>query len=200
MGFELILKSVLLGAGLAMDAFSVSLADGLSERNMNRGRMLTIAGTFAGFQFAMPLAGWLIVHTAVGLFGILEGLIPWIALILLLFIGGKMLLEGIRELRSKEKVPEDVRSDGVRLSGPELFMQGVATSIDALSVGFTIEKYSAGLALIATLIIGVVTLIICLAGLMMGRKVGMVLSGHASVLGGVILTGLGIWIWAGGVF
>ena len=80
-----------------MDAFSVSLADGLSERDLNAGKVLTIAGTFAAFQFFMPLAGWVLVHTAAERFEKFQIFIPWIALALLLYIGGKMLLEGIRE-------------------------------------------------------------------------------------------------------
>ena len=211
MNAELFLRSVLLGAGLAMDAFSVSLADGLAEQDMKKRRMFLIAGTFALFQFAMPVAGWVLVKTAVSAFGSLEIFIPWIALLLLLYIGGKMLTEGVRESREKkngvsageQESPEIASAEEKkesRLSGGDLFIQGVATSIDALSVGFTIEHYGLSTALISSAVIGIVTLAICLAGLGMGRKIGTRLSGRASIFGGVILICIGIEIWAKGLF
>ena len=194
MSLELVITSALLGVGLAMDAFSVSLANGLADRDMKIGRMLIIAGTFAGFQFAMPMIGWVFVHTAESKLEWFSGLVPWIALLLLLYIGGKMLKEGIEENRDpKESEPSQVGAG-------DLIMQGVATSIDALSVGFTIAAYSLLQALSASLIIGVVTLFICLAGLRIGRRLGTVLAGKASILGGVILIGIGLEIWIRGVF
>ena len=194
MSLEIVITSALLGVGLAMDAFSVSLANGLADRDMKIGRMLTIAGTFAGFQFAMPMIGWVFVHTAESRLEWFSSLVPWIALLLLLYIGGKMLKEGIEENRDPEAgEPEQVGAG-------DLIMQGIATSIDALSVGFTIAAYSLLQALSSSLIIGVVTLIICLAGLRIGRRLGMVLAGKASILGGVILIGIGLEIWIRGVF
>ena len=194
MSLELVITSALLGVGLAMDAFSVSLANGLADKDMRIGRMLVIAGTFAGFQFAMPMIGWVFVHTAESKLEWFSTLVPWIALLLLLYIGGKMLKEGIEESRDpKGDEPEQVGAG-------DLIMQGIATSIDALSVGFTIAAYSLLQALSASLIIGVVTLFICLAGLRIGRKLGTVLAGKASILGGVILIGIGLEIWIRGVF
>lgn len=189
-----------------MDAFSVSLADGLGEKELSAGRVLTIAGTFAVFQFAMPVAGWLLVHTAAERFTAFQAFIPWIALVLLLYIGGKMLIEGIRENRSvagadgARDAEDETVSHDAHLSAGDLLVQGVATSIDALSVGFTIAAYSAGQAVMSSLIIGVVTLFICIAGLYLGRSIGTRLAGKASVLGGVILIAIGIEIWARGVF
>ena len=202
MDLELVIRSILLGVGLAMDAFSVSLADGLSEKKLNAGRVLTISGTFAGFQFLMPLAGWILVHTAEEKFAVLEKFIPWIALLLLLYIGGKMLIEGIRENRERrdDTASEDLSSRSGHLSAWELIVQGIATSIDALSVGFTIASYAAFTAVTSSLIIGVVTLCICIAGLLLGRQIGTRLAGKASVLGGVILIAIGIEIWVKGVF
>ena len=130
--FVFFLNSVLLGVGLAMDAFSVSMANGLHDPKMNKGTMCKIAGTFALFQAAMPMIGWVCVHTIVELFASFETLIPWIALALLGYIGGKMLLDGIRGEEAEE---------AAQLSAGALFMQGIATSIDALSVGFTISEY-----------------------------------------------------------
>lgn len=181
----LILNSVLLGVGLAMDAFSVSLANGLNEHNMGVGRMLVIAGTFAGFQFAMPMIGWFCVHKIAEAFNAFQRFIPWIALLLLLYIGGKMLIEGI-------KGSEEVAGN--------LLVQGIATSIDALSVGFTISNYNGAMAFIASLIIGIVTYIICMLGLKLGKTFGTRLAGKASILGGIILIFIGIEIWVTGVY
>ena len=202
MTFELLIRSILLGAGLAMDAFSVSLADGLNERRLNAGRALTIAGTFAMFQFAMPVIGWGLVRTAEERFAIFRRFVPWIALILLLYIGGKMLSEGIQENREDKEDASCHCTDGGggRLSAGDLFVQGVATSIDALSVGFTIAEYTVATAVLSSMIIGVVTLFICIAGLFLGRQIGTRLSGSASILGGAILIVIGIEIWVKGVF
>lgn len=202
MGTELIITSVLLGAGLAMDAFSVSVANGLADTGMKTGRVLSIAGTFACFQFAMPLIGWFLVTRAAEKFEWFSPLIPWIALILLLIIGGGLLKDGTEELRAAKSGAENEedQSDAAKLGFWALMMQGVATSIDALSVGFTISSYSAAQALASALIIGAVTMLICLAGLRIGRRLGEVLAGRASILGGLILIGIGIEIWIKGVF
>lgn len=194
MSLELVITSALLGAGLAMDAFSVSLANGLADRDMKIGRMLTIAGTFAGFQFAMPMIGWVFVHTAESRLEWFGALVPWIALLLLLYIGGKMLKEGIKEDRDPKGGEPEQTGAG------DLIMQGIATSIDALSVGFTIAAYSLLQAVSASLIIGAVTLVICLAGLRIGRRLGTLLAGKASILGGIILILIGLEIWIRGVF
>lgn len=188
--FIFALNSMALGFGLAMDAFSVSLANGLHEPKMKLKRMFVIAGTFAFFQFLMPMLGWICVHTLLEYFNAFSKLIPYIALGLLAFIGGKMLIEGIK---GEEGENEEVGKGA-------LFVQGIATSIDALSVGFTIAHYQLLEALIASLIIGVVTLVICLAGLKIGRTFGMKLAGKASILGGVILIAIGLEIFITGVF
>ena len=187
-------NSVGLGVGLAMDAFSVSLANGLSEPEMKRGRMCGIAGVYAFFQFLMPMIGWICVHTVAEHFSAFEKMIPWIALILLLYIGGKMLIEGI-----VQKDEEDEGASQGKLTGKTLFIQGIATSIDALSVGFTIADYGVLRAAAAALIIGGVTFLICVPGLLIGRKVGTKLAGKASILGGCILILIGIKIFIGGL-
>lgn len=194
--FVFVLNSVLLGVGLAMDAFSVSLANGLAEPGMSRRRMAGIAGTFAGFQAFMPMTGWVLVHTVVRIFGVFERFIPWIALLLLGWIGGKMLYEGIRERRDRGAASEDgeERTAG-RLGAGALLLQGVATSIDALSVGFTIADYEWPAALAAAGIIAAVTFVICMGGLRLGKTFGTRLSGRASVLGGLILIAIGIEIF-----
>lgn len=189
--FVFFLNSALLGVGLAMDAFSVSLANGLHDPHMSRRRGAIIAGTFGVFQAAMPMTGWLCVHTIVELFSAFETFVPWIALALLGYIGGKMLMEGIKGEEAEE---------AAELSAGALFMQGVATSIDALSVGFTISEYGWLMALVCSLIVATVTFFICEAGLSLGKKFGTKLSGKASILGGVILIGIGLEIFISGVF
>ena len=189
--FLFFFNSGLLGVGLAMDAFSVSMANGLHDPKMSVRRMCIIAGAFGVFQAVMPMTGWVCVHTIVELFSSFEMFIPWIALILLAYIGGKMLLEGIRGEETEE---------AIELSAGALFVQGVATSIDALSVGFTISEYGWLMALVCSLIVATVTFFICEAGLSLGKKFGTKLSGKASILGGVILIGIGLEIFISGVF
>ena len=150
--FLFFFNSALLGVGLAMDAFSVSMANGLHDPQMSRRRGVQIAGTFAIFQAVMPMTGWVCVHTIVELFSSFEKFIPWIALILLGYIGGKMLIEGIKGEETEE---------AAELSAGALF--------------------------------------ICEAGLAIGKKFGTKLSGKASVLGGVILIGIGLEIFISGI-
>ena len=187
-GFVFFFNSILLGIGLAMDAFSVSLANGLNEPSMRRRKMCLIAGVFGFFQALMPMTGWICVHTIVEHFRAFEKLIPWIALILLGYIGGKMLIEGIRN-----PCADSSEASGVGLAA--LLVQGVATSIDALSVGFTIADYNLTMALVASLIIAAVTFVICLAGLHIGKKAGTCLAGRAGIVGGVILLFIGLEIF-----
>ena len=187
LGFAFFFNSILLGAGLAMDAFSVSLANGLNEPGMGKGRTCGVAIIFAAFQFAMPMIGWVCVSTVAQHFRAFEKFIPWIALLLLCFIGGKMICECLRDRDSGQEKP------AVGLAG--LLVQGVATSIDALSVGFTIAEYTLAEALLACLLIGVVTFVICFAGLLIGRKAGTKLAGKAGLFGGAILIFIGLEIF-----
>ena len=238
-----ILTNILLGIGLAMDAFSVSTVNGLREPEMRTSKKLKIAGTFGWFQFAMPMVGWILVHTLLECFKKFEILIPWIALSLLLFIGGKMIFEIVsenlekKELRrekkdkkeqkeqKKQKKQNDVLESGVLESEVlensaaleeadadsnsseargvgklELFIQGIATSIDALSVGFTIAVYGALSAFSASMIIGVVTFITGVFGIKLGQVAGEKLNDKATVIGGIILICIGIEIFVKGVF
>lgn len=189
--FSFFCTSIMLGAGLAMDAFSVSLANGLNEPKMKKGRLCCIAGVFALFQFAMPIIGWVCVHTVMQCFAACGKLIPWIAFGLLLFIGGKMLIEGIQEKDGGDEKP------AVGVIG--LLVQGVATSIDALSVGFTIADYDGVSAFICCLVIAVVTFLLCVGGLVLGKKFGTKFAGKASILGGVILIAIGLKIFIEGI-
>lgn len=193
------LNSVLLGVGLAMDAFSVSIANALSESQMKKARMCFIAGVYAFFQFAMPMTGWICVHTIIEYFKSFDKFIPWIALLLLLYIGGKMIWEAVRG-EPEDEVSEGAASTGVKLTFATLLIQGVATSIDALSVGFTIADYDLLMALIASLIIATVTFAICITGLLIGKKAGDKLGSKATLIGGLILVGIGIEIFVKGIF
>ncbi len=190
LNFSFFFTSIMLGIGLAMDAFSVSLADGLNDPTMKKHKMCGVAGIFSFFQFVMPMIGWICVSTIAQLFSEFEKCIPWIALILLGFIGGKMLYEGLKNKDSDEDKPV------VGLGA--LLVQGVATSIDALSVGFTISEYNWLNALLACLIIGVVTFFICFAGIAIGKKAGTKLAGKAGILGGSILVFIGLEIFITG--
>ncbi len=189
--FLFFFNSVLLGVGLAMDAFSVSMANGLNEPKMGKGKMCEIAGVFAGFQALMPMIGWICVHTIIQYFTAFEKLIPWIALILLGFIGGRMIAEGTKKGESEE--------ENMGLGIGALLIQGIATSIDALSVGFTISDYNWLMALVASLIIAAVTFVICMAGLVIGKKFGTKLSNKAQILGGIILVAIGLEIFITGL-
>ncbi len=192
LGFSFFFNSILLGTGLAMDAFSVSLANGLNEPKMKKHKILFVAAIFALFQLAMPLIGWFFVSTMAEHFKAFEKFIPFIALALLGYIGIDMLCDGIKHKDEPEEKP------AVGLSG--LLVQGVATSIDALSVGFTISDYNFTEALLACLIIGIVTFFICFAGILIGRKAGTALAGKAGILGGIILLFIGIEIFISGLF
>ena len=195
-GIAFFVNSALLGIGLAMDAFSVSLANGLREPSMRRRKMAGIAGVFAGFQALMPMIGWVCVHTIAKKFHTFEKFIPWIALALLGFIGGSMLLSGIRK-RAEDESLED-RDTGsktvVKTTLGALLVQGVATSIDALSVGFTIADYGVVQAVVCATIIAALTFAICIAGVLLGRKIGTRIGGKAEILGGIILIAIGLEI------
>ena len=148
-------------------------------------------GIFA--DFFLPLIGWFCVRSIAEAFTAFQKAIPWIALALLLFIGGKMLVEGIKNRNTENR-------EDAALKPHTLLVQGIATSIDALSVGFTIEDYRFGRALTACLIIAAVTFVICFCGLKIGQRFGTRLSWKATILGGVILIGIGIEIFITGLF
>lgn len=183
-----VIESILLGIGLAMDAFSSSAVNGLNEPKMSRKKELLIAGTFGLFQALMPLIGWFCVHVIAEAFESFRRLTPTIALVLLLYIGGKMLISGLRGSEDEEKPA---------LSIKDLLIQGIATSIDALSVGFTIADYGFGAALVSSLIIGAVTFVICIGGVEIGKAFGTKLSKHAQIIGGCILIFIGVKIFFG---
>ena len=189
----LILNSIFLGFGLALDAFSVSVADAMANPGMKKRRKFSIALTFAVFQTLMPLIGWICVKTIADKFTIFQKAVPYIALILLAYIGIKMIIES-------RKGGEEENEGVAALTFATLMIQGIATSIDALSVGFAIADYSSLEALVSTLIIGITTFIICIFGLELGKKVGKAFSDKATLLGGCILIIIGLEIFIKGVF
>ena len=198
MTVDLILQSVLLGFGLAMDAFSVSVADGLANPGMKPQIRLRIATVFAVFQFLMPLIGWFFVSLLAGKFSVVEKFLPWISFGILLFVGGKMILEEIRKTTKKEEA--DVTEEkNIKIGWGALIVQGIATSIDALSVGFTIAEKSIWEALICSLIIGAVTWILCILGVTIGYKLGKKIAGFAGIVGGVVLILIGTNILVRGI-
>ena len=174
--FLFFLNSILFGVGLAMDTFSVSVVHGLEDRDLTGKKKIRIAGTFAAFQILMPLLGWFMVHTIMQLFLQVQRYIPWIGFSLLMFLGIRMILEARKDTHEEEK-----KKNG------RLILEGIATSIDALSVGFTIGELPFAMALTEALIIGAVTYLICTAGLRIGTKVGEKVTSKAPILGGVIL-------------
>ena len=192
--FSVITFAILLGTGLAMDAFSVSVANGLRETSMSSGKQAVVAGTFGVLQALMPFLGWICVHTLVEKFASFSLYLPWTSFFLLGYLGGEMLVNGIRAKKKGVTITE------LSLTPRVLFFQGIATSIDALSVGFTIGEYNLFTALIVALIIGVVTFAISFLGVYFGKKLGTKLTWQADVLGGVILIGIGIKILVSGVF
>ena len=189
----LILNSIFLGFGLALDAFSVSVADAMANPGMKKRRKFSIALTFAIFQTMMPLIGWICVKTIADKFTIFQKAVPYIALILLAYIGIKMIIES-------RKGGEEEKEGVAALTFATLMIQGIATSIDALSVGFAIADYSSLEALVSTLIIGITTFIICIFGLELGKKVGKAFSDKATLFGGCILIIIGLEIFIKGVF
>ena len=190
--FNLIFSSLLLGIGLAMDAFSVSLANGLEDPKMRFKKALGIASIFAIFQAIMPLIGWVAISGFTAIFNKFEPFIPWIAFILLCFIGAKMLIDST-------KSDSDTEENSKQLTFIALIIQAIATSIDALTAGidlardYTIRQY--GYVLLAVTIIAAVTFIICLSGVKLGQRVGTKLAGKAGILGGCVLIFLGLKIF-----
>lgn len=186
--WSVLLSIVLSGISLAMDAFAVSICDGMVYRDLNKRKGVTIPLTFGVFQAVMPIIGFYVGMLFIDKISAFD---HWIAFALLLIIGGKMIFDGIKELRSKEENLEPKK-----FSYAEVLVQGVATSIDALAVGFSLNAMLAVTdnvqlwAWISVAIIGVITFLISLGGLFIGVKVGKLFRKKASVaeiIGGAVL-------------
>ena len=183
----LVMNSIFLGVGLSADAFSVSVINGLSQPGLHPLRAAKIAAIFAFFQALMPMTGWILTNFMLQYFTALQHLIPIISLVLLGCLGSKMIWD------SKKSIEEyDTSTDVI---GTSLLIQGIATSLDALSVGFAISEYALNSALLCSIIIAIITFIICYIGVMIGKSLGCKLTGKAEVFGGAILIAIGIEIF-----
>lgn len=200
---KLFISSMALGVGLAMDASAVSMANGLNDNKMKLRKIFLIAGMFAFFQALMPLIGYLLGHTLYETLDFIEKykIIPILALVILFIIGAKMAVEGINELidTKKGKKVEDLENKKV-LSFKLLIIQAIATSIDALSVGVVIADYSVKNAIICALIVALVTFVICVPSVFIGKKIGLKIGPFAEILGGAILIVIGFIIFFTGIF
>ena len=203
MDFPTIVKIILFGIALAMDAFAVSVTDGLIYSDINKKRTFFIAGTFGVMQALMPVLGFFAVElisfivgaegseTATNTFALV---ITWVSFGLLLLIGGKMLFEGILDLRK----PQEEKKQKL-FSIREVLVMGIATAIDAMAVGVSLHsdlstKYTITL---HVLIIGVITFVLSLVGLLLGKQIFKLLKGKTEVsviIGGSILILLAIWV------
>ena len=193
MGF---LELLLLAIGLAMDAFAVSIGNGLSMKKQNPKAALAIAFSFGLFQALMPTIGYFL---GSAFEDIIRQFDHFIALIFLGFIGGKMIFDGIKELIADrkgkaEEIPE------FHLSFGKLLIQAVATSIDALIVGVSFAALPDVNIWTAVLLIGVVTFAISLIGVFSGKKFGQLLGSKAEIFGGLILVGIGLKVFIEHVF
>ena len=176
----------LLGIGLAMDAFAVSVCKGLGMRRLNKKQTLIIGLYFGGFQALMPLIGWLLGSQFQKYITSID---HWLAFILLGFIGGKMMIEAIREWNEEETV--DVID--APLDHKNMLVLAVATSIDALAVGITFAFLDTPI-IEAITIIGITTMIISIIGVVVGNFFGSRYKSKAEFIGGLILVLLGLKI------
>lgn len=181
-----LIELLLIGAGLAMDAFAVSLCKGLNMRKINYRHTSVIALFFGGFQALMPLIGWFL---GTRFLEYIEKYDHWVAFVLLAFIGGKMLVDAIKgddECDCCTKKEE-------ALNIGELTIMAIATSIDALAVGIALACQKVNIAS-AISVIGITTFIICFAGVIIGNNFGAKYQKKAQICGGLVLIGIGIKI------
>lgn len=180
------LTLLLIALGLAMDAFAVAISNGICYRKTGVKEAMYMAFTFGLFQMAMPIIGFFAGRTVSGAVSAFD---HWIALILLAFIGGKMIREGMKGLKNPERI---ILKD--RCSFRELLLQGVATSIDALAVGISFAIMDTNIMIAAT-IIGIVAFVCTLAGVVIGKIFGAALKQKSEIFGGLILVGIGLKIF-----
>ena len=183
MGFAAFIELLLIGVGLAMDAFAVALCKGLSMPRMDKKQALIIGLFFGGFQAIMPFIGWLL---GIQFEQYIVSFDHWVAFVLLGFIGGKMIYEAI-------KGEEEETCACERLNIKELFVLAIATSIDALAVGITFATMAVSV-IFASALIGIITFFICLLGVYLGSWFGNLLGNKAEITGGVVLIGIGVKI------
>lgn len=172
--------------GLSMDALAVSVSNGMCSRELNRGQALKTALTFGGFQAVMPIAGYYAGRTFSEAISFLD---HWIALILLGVIGGKMIITAVGEIRH----PETCKTR-TKITWGTLILQGIATSIDAFTIGISFALLQVNIGL-AALFIGLVTFVCCIPGAYLGRKFGAMIQQRAEIIGGLILVIMGLKIF-----
>lgn len=183
-----IIELLLTGVGLAMDAFAVSVCKGLAMKKIRYGQAFVIALFFGGFQALMPFLGWAL---GTQFKDYIVNIDHWIAFVLLIIIGGKMVKEAISGEEPEAETCECKEDAG--LDYKELFLLAIATSIDALAVGVTFAFLNVNIFL-AIAIIGVVTFLISFAGVVIGNVFGNKYEKKAQIAGGVILIFLGVKI------
>ncbi len=191
-----IAELLLIAVGLSMDAFAVSIGNGLSMKKSSPKAALGIAFSFGLFQALMPTAGYFL---GSAFESVIKEFDHYIALIFLGFIGGKMIFDGIKELRQRKK-GEGEEAKEFKLSFAALMIQAVATSIDALIVGVSFAALPEVNIWVAVSLIGATTFIISLFGVFFGKKFGQLLGSKAEVLGGLILAGIGIKVFVEHMF
>ena len=186
---------ILIALGLAMDAFAVSVTNGVTAKNFTKKTAFLCALCYGLCQFLMPLIGWAL---GTGAYNLISSFDHWIAFGLLAFIGGKMLLDAIKEM--KEGCCES--GGGTELTFKLVFMQGIATSIDALAVGISFAALGVKSSLelscaniwIACSIIGIIAFVLPFIGGFLGKKIGCFLKNKAGLVGGLVLIGIGVKI------
>ena len=183
-----IINSILLGFGLAMDAFTVTIANTISVTNLKKSKIYFMSIMFGFFQFIMPVIGYVIVRYISIKISYISNIIHIIAFILLLIIGIKMIYESI-----SNKIDSDIESTS-DISIITIIIQAIATSIDAMSTGFAFAKYNIEQVLVASFIIAIVTFILCIVGAAIGKKFGLLLARKAKIYGGIILILIGLKI------
>lgn len=188
----------LLGGALAMDAFAAGMTDGMAEPRMKGGKAALIAAVFGLFQFAMPLVGY---YGSSLVSAVIGKIAPWLSFALLAFIGGKAIADCLLEKRRQR---EGQPTESKPLSFGKLFVQGVATSLDALAVGVTFLAVETenGLpvpAILCSVIIGAVTFALAALAVFLGKKIGDRFSDKARIAGGVILILIGVKILLEGI-
>ena len=182
----LFVELFLLGVGLSMDAFAVSVCKGLGMRKLDKKQALIIGLYFGGFQALMPLIGWLLGSQFQQYITSID---HWIAFILLGFIGGKMMVEAVREWNEEETV--EVMD--APIDHKNMFVLAVATSIDALAVGITFAFLNTPI-IEAITIIGITTMVLSIIGVIVGNFFGSRYKSKAEFIGGLILVLLGLKI------
>lgn len=209
MTFQILIQVFLFGIALSMDAFAVSVTDGLIYTDINKKKSFFIAGTFGVMQALMPLIGYWLVEGISQIVGSTAGekageimaiVVTWVAFALLMFIGGKMLIEALRDIK-KPSEEKELKKFSVK----EVLIMGVATAIDAMATGVAfhnVDKNGVQMSTNSTIwlhvtIIMCCTFVISLIGVLIANKIQKLLKGKfeiTGIIGGTILIILGMWV------